>query len=99
MHQSINAYAFERAFVNADRADQFSYAARKALFEYIEEINPDYELNVIELCCEYVESTYDDVRSAYDDCTDMADEDVIEYLGINTSIVWFGNATVLYAQF
>ena len=59
MKQSINAYDFERAFVLADRKDQFSYDGLKALFEYLEDFEDDMgeeiELDVIALCCDYSE--------------------------------------------
>ena len=59
MKQSINMYQFERAFVNMDRSNQFSYDGLKALFGYLEEYEEDsgteVELDVIALCCEYAE--------------------------------------------
>ena len=59
MKQSVNLYDFERAFVLADRKDQFSYDGKKALFEYLEDleqdIGEDIELDVIALCCDYSE--------------------------------------------
>ena len=59
MKQSVNLYDFERAFVLADRKDQFSYDGLKALFEYLEDFEDDtgeeIELDVIALCCDYSE--------------------------------------------
>jgi len=63
MKQSINIYDFQRAFKRCDR-DNFSYEGLKALFEYLEQYEDDtgaeVELDVIALCCEYME--YDSIN-------------------------------------
>jgi len=68
MKQSINMYDFERAFKNFER-DNFSYDGLKALFEYLEEYEDstgeEVELDVIALCCEYME--YDSLKEYNDD--------------------------------
>jgi len=68
MKQSINMYAFERAFRNFER-DNFSYDGLKALFEYLEEYEDstgeEINLDVIALCCEYAE--YDSLKEYNDD--------------------------------
>ncbi len=35
MIKNISMYDFERAFVDMNRADQFTYEGKKALFEYL----------------------------------------------------------------
>jgi hypothetical protein len=61
-------YDFERAFKNFER-DNFSYDGLKALFEYLEEYEDstgeEVELDVIALCCEYME--YDSLKEYNDD--------------------------------
>ena len=68
MKQTVNMYDFERAFKNFDR-DNFSYEGLKALFEYLEEYEDstgeEVELDVIGLCCEYME--YDSLKEFNDD--------------------------------
>jgi len=68
MKQSVNMYDFERAFKNFER-DNFSYDGLKALFEYLEEygdgMGEEVELDVIALCCEYME--YDSLKEYNDD--------------------------------
>lgn len=71
MKKTINFYDFERAFVQADRANQFTYEGKKALFEYIEQYEDDceteIELDVIALCCEYTEyESLDEFHGDYD---------------------------------
>ena len=61
-------YDFERAFKRFER-DNFSYDGLKALFEYLEEYEEgtgeEVELDVIALCCEYME--YDSLKEYNDD--------------------------------
>ena len=59
MKTSVNFYDFDRAFEVVGRKDQFTYAGKRAMFEYLEELEDgtgeEIELDVIALCCEYVE--------------------------------------------
>ena len=68
MKQSVNIYDFERAFKNFER-DNFSYDGLKVLFEYLEEYEDstgeEVELDVIALCCDYME--YDSLKEYNDD--------------------------------
>lgn len=72
MKKSISKYDFERAFIDMGRENNFSYAGRNALFDYLEEYEEstgeEIELDVIALCCEFTE--YENVAefvAAYDD--------------------------------
>ena len=68
MKQSVNMYDFERAFKRFER-DNFSYDGLKALFEYLEEFEDgtgeEVELDVIALCCDYME--YDSLNEYNND--------------------------------
>ena len=58
MFQRVNFSDFRQAFHNHDRGNQFSYEGLKALFDFLEEQEQDageMELDVIALCCNYVE--------------------------------------------
>ena len=72
MKTTVSSYDFERAFIDCNRENSFSYAGKKALFDYLEEYEEEtgeeIELDVIALCCEYTE--YENVEEfiqAYDD--------------------------------
>ena len=81
MYQTINFSAFVDAFRAHGREDQFSYAAKRMLFDHLEEIE-DYELDVIALCCAYSEDEEDDVRRNY-----SIEGDVLDWLQDNTIVV------------
>ena len=68
--KTIDIYEFRRAFVDYNRADQFSYEGMDALFDWLEEITEDtdtpYELDVIGLCCQFTEySDLAEIKQAY----------------------------------
>ena len=81
MYQTVNFSAFCDAFRAQGREDQFSYAAKRMLFDHLEEIE-DYELDVIALCCAYAEDDEDDVRRNY-----SIEGDVLDWLQDNTIVV------------
>jgi len=64
MKQTINFYQFNDAFYKMDREHQFTYKGKKALFDFLEEYedstDEEVELDVIALCCDYVE--YEDIE-------------------------------------
>ena len=68
-----HAGQFRDAFRLAGRAEQFSYEALELLFAYFEECDPDMELDVIDICCSYMESTPDQVIGAYEIDSDSWD--------------------------
>lgn len=109
MKQTINYYDFENAFDNMGRGDQFSYGGLRILFDYLEEYEDscgeEIELDVISLCCDYSEESWQDIVENYDiDLADCEDDDekeaaVIEYLNDNTSVCGYSIEGIVYTQF
>ena len=70
MKEQVNFCDFTDRFRSHDRQDQFTYEGKKALFDYLEEIeegcDTEIELDVIALCCEY--SEYESAVACIDDC-------------------------------
>ena len=106
MKQTINLYQFERAFVDMNRKDQFSYDGKKALFEYLEDleqdIGEDIELDVIALCCDYSEhdSALECAKEYGFDADEDLDEDeqeesALDYLRDRTSVIEFGTGIII----
>lgn len=64
MHQDVNFCQFCDAFRNMGRDSQFSYEAKRALYDYLTDLEADIgepiELDVIALCCEYQEIEADE---------------------------------------
>ena len=102
MIQIINCSDFRDAFRSAGRKDQFSYEGLTALFDYLDELDPSFELDVIALCCDYAEDTAEDIAKNYGievDSIDELEDAVRAHLDENTSIVADLNGRFLYAQF
>jgi hypothetical protein len=87
MKQTITFSIFVDTFIAHDRKDQFSYEALKALYDYLEETDPDYDLDVVELCGQYTESTIDEVGEYYAEANDMSDKEILEWLNERTFVV------------
>jgi len=106
MKQTITQSDFIGAFGAMGRAENFSYDARAMLFDHFEECDPDMELDVIAICCEYAEADADEIIADYDIEieADASDEDklesVREFLADQTSVVGEIDAgNFVYAQF
>ena len=99
MKETVYLSDFRDAFNRMDRGNQFSYEALELIYDYLEEIDPDSELDVIAVCCDFDEMHYSDVIGTYDtdlcehfgeDATTTEEEQiefVRKYLEDNTSIV------------
>ena len=109
MKQTIqNASQFRDEFRQCGRHTQFSYEALGLLFEYFEEIDPDYDLDVIAICCEYAEGTVEQIADWYglefssieEGDTDGERDHVLAYLEDHTSVVGVTpSGSIVYAQF
>ncbi len=110
--QSINnVYQFREAFRLAGRMDQFSYEGLEVLFDYLENLSEDIgesiELDVVALCCEYYESSIQELIDNYNIDLSEVDEDdpdsiieiVREYLEDNTSVCGEVDNGFVYAAF
>ena len=110
--QSINnVYQFREAFRLADRSDQFSYEGLEVLFDYLDNLSEDtgetIELDVVALCCEYYESSIEELIDNYSIDLSEVDEDdpdsiievVREYLEDKTSVCGEVSNGFVYAAF
>ena len=69
MKQTITFSDFEAAFQDMGRRDNFSFAGLRVLFDWFEMLDDDCqtetELDVIAICCEFSESTPDEIIDDY----------------------------------
>ena len=96
MIQRIGFCQFCDAFRDMGRNEQFTYEAKRALFDYLEELGEDIgeeiELDVIALCCEWNEETLEDVLHYYD-------LESLEELEENTTVLELPNGNILYQPY
>ena len=110
--QSINnVQQFREAFRLAGRGDQFSYEGLEVLFDYLDNLSEDtgepVELDVVALCCEYYESSIQELIDNYNIDLSKVDEDdpdsiievVREYLENHTSVCGEVDGGFIYAAF
>lgn len=98
-----HAGQFRDEFAVCGRGDQFSYEALGLLFDYLEENDPDYELDVIALCCEYSEDMPESIVESYgieyDDTEPSALDAATAYLEANTTIIGTtSSGAIVYAS-
>ena len=108
MKQTVNFCDFQDAFRQI-RPNHFSYEGIKDLFNWIKQMEEDtgeeQELDVIALCCDFIECTYEDVVNDYRlaDEEDLNPEDipqaVIDYLNDETMVIGYNDKTIIYLNF
>jgi len=110
MKSTVSLYDFRRAFEQC-RPDNFSHEGLEVLFDYLEELESDtgeeLELDVIALCCDYSEDSFEDVAANYS--IDLSNHEeieaqlqaVIDYLQENTQYcgVTSDNKVVYFSSF
>jgi len=98
MYITLSFYDFQNAFERCGRAEQFPNTLLE-LFNYLEQLEDEtgepIELDVIALCCEYRESTIEDVASNYS----VDAENVVDYLERHTSLIYSDEFIVLFQEF
>lgn len=70
--KSFDLYDFRREFERYDRGNNFSDEGLEELFDYYDSFPEPYELDVIEICCNWTEyETLEDFAKAYMDESDF----------------------------
>jgi hypothetical protein len=108
MKQTIGLSQFTDSFMSI-RPNNFSYEGLQVLFDWIEQQEQDtgteQELDVISLCCDFTESTYEEVMKDYNlaEGEDLNPEDipqaVIDYLNDETVVIGYTDTTIIYLNF
>ena len=108
---TIDKYSFADEFKRYNRQDQFSPKGLEVLFDYLDNLSEDtgetIELDVVALCCEYYESSIEELIDNYNIDLSEVDEDdpdsiidvVREYLEYNTSVCGQVSDGFIYAAF
>lgn len=106
MIQTLSVNDFRDAWANSSRKDSFSYEGLEIIYDYLEEISPDYELDIIGLDCELAEDSPESIREQYDidGAEDLEDEEladlVREFLNDETTVLGeTRDGAFVYVQF
>lgn len=92
MYETINKSLFKSRFKDYGRVGpnkNFSYRGLDVLFEYLENLEQDLgeqiELDVIALCCDYSELTFNELKTEYShlfDYSELDKDDVNSHLEV-----------------
>lgn len=109
MKQTIGFSQFCDAFRDAGRNNHFSYEGKQTLFDWLEmfeeETGQEMELDVIALCCEFVEADWQVIADNYNiempGCEDDEEREAVveEYLNNNTMLCGSVCGGFVYAAF
>jgi predicted ArsR family transcriptional regulator len=109
MKTTLSVYDFRDAFRKAGRAEQFSYDGLEILFDYLEQCEEDtgsdYELDVIELCCEFAEQNWQTIAADYkieldeNENEEEQEQQVIDHLTDEGVFIGTSESGIVYRQF
>jgi hypothetical protein len=113
--QTVNFSMFCDMFTHMGRQEQFSYEAKKAIFDYLEsysdECGEPVELDVIAICCDYSEDSAEDIvnnqgisieredHETNEDWSERICEEVRVFLEYHSTIISEKNGVFVYQQF
>ena len=103
MKQTVSFNMFVQAFEDFRRMHQFSFEALNLIFNYLEDSDPAYELDVIGICCEFSESSVEELIAENDLDKSEDEEENLQtarsFLEESTSIVGETADGFVYLQF
>lgn len=104
MIKTITEWDFVNSFDQVNRSSNFTVAGRKALFEMLEELNPEMELDPIAVCCDFTEYAsleewkQDYSYEPYDEDEDD-DEYALDYLRDQTLVLELANGGLVIQSY
>ena len=101
MKNTINLYDFRDAFMQI-RPDNFSYQGLEILFEWLEEYEEstgeEIDLDVIAICCEWSETTREEIIQYYDIPEDER-ENLVKWLNERTIVAGETTESIIFMDF
>lgn len=108
MKTTVSIYDFRDAFIKV-RPGTFSYGALGHLFEYLERMEEDtgeeMELDVVAICCEFSEDTWEQIADQYNldlekyESEEEKQEAVADYLSDQGVYIGEVGDCIVYRQF
>lgn len=99
----VNFSMFCDQFHRTGRETQFTYEGKKTLWRYLEGLHGDndrsWELDVIELCCDWSEYNLKDLAGDYRQHDDETDEEVLTRVKDRTIVLETEGDTYVIASF
>ena len=107
--QTLGQGDFVQMFKESSRKEQFSVEALEAIFNYLdtysEETGENVEFDIVGICCDWAEMTWQEIAQSYDvdlsQCTDNDERigEVEDFLCKNTQYCELSNGSFVFVQF
>lgn len=112
MKTTVYLSDFRDAFQRMDRGNQFSYEGLELIYDFLEECDPEAELDVIAICCDFTEGDFQEVANELDQdedeitqaCEGLDEQEtaekIAEFLSDKTTVLGVtSNNTIVYLNF
>ena len=66
MNMTLSLYDFRTEWARSTRKDSFSYDGLELLYDHLEETDPDYDLDIVELDSSWTEAGIEQILNDYD---------------------------------
>ena len=102
--KELDKYDLQEEFRGFDR-DYFSLEGYQAILDFFEETDAGHntDLDVIAICCDFNESTPEDIKEEYSNIDSIADaidnDDLLDALNYYTWCIPLDNGNILYLNF
>lgn len=89
MKQIITKSMFRDAFHHAGRGTSFSYEGLGVIFDHLEELDAELELDVVAICCDFTESSIAEASELYEmDLDGLRDSTLV--LEVSDDVIIYG---------
>lgn len=106
MLMTINLSDFRTEWAKSSRAESFSYEGLEILYDFLEEVEPDHDLDIVALDSAYAESDLEDLIRDYGYAMDEEDEEELtldnfkDYIERESTVLGTtSHGTIIYLQF
>jgi len=94
MIKTLSLYDFRNEWANSSRKNSFSYEGLELLYDHLEENDPQYDLDIVELDSLFTEATPEEIEQDYDidGLEDAADDEereqiIMDFLENETTVL------------
>ena len=98
MKTTVNFSDFVDGFQKIGRGNQFSYDGLKLIFDYLQEIDENMDFDMIAICCNFTESTLDDINNDFDKNFKSLSA-ARKFLEEQTNVIGVTNDSIVYENF
>lgn len=104
MIKTITQNDFVNAFDQRGRGSSWSLRGLEALYDFLEEVDPNYDLDVVALDCQYIDydsmgDLQNDYEHLFDEDEEYDDDEIIDILNNYTTVISYDGGVVIDKEF